>query len=196
MKRAPVCSADLHLRRRQRRTRVQQQRDAAADDGGRHAGAAQPQVGVACRCPRRATADSVDARYDPADSSDTMPGAGGDDVRLDRQVVPRRTARAVGARPRSSRRSSRAVGVERADGDRGGRVAGRGDAAEHRRAGGGQAVVAGRDDDDEAGLDRARDRAAQRIGRGRLGDRVTERQVDDADAVASRDWRSPSRCRR
>ena len=49
-----------------------------------------------------------------------------------------------------------------------------------------QAVVAGRHDDDQAGLHRARDRAAQRVGGGRLGDRVAERQVDDADVVAPR----------
>ena len=38
---------DLHLRRRQPRLAVEEQRDAAADDRGRHAGAAQPVVGVA-----------------------------------------------------------------------------------------------------------------------------------------------------
>ena len=59
-------------------------------------------------------------------------------------------------------------------------------AAEDRRSRGRLAVVAGRDDDDQAGLHRARDGAAERVGGGRFGDRVAEREIDDADAVAAR----------
>ena len=47
------------------------------------------------------------------------------------------------------------------------------------------AVVARGRDDDDAGARRALDRLAQRVGGGRLGHRVAERQVDDADVVAA-----------
>ena len=43
-------------------------------------------------------------------------------------------------------------------------------------------VSRGRDNDDAGGV-RAADRLAQRIGRAGFGDRVAERQVDDADVV-------------
>ena len=66
------------------------------------------------------------------------------------------------------------------------RIARRRDAAEDGCSRGRPAVVAGRHDDDQAGLHCARDRAAQRVGGGRLADRVSERQVDDAHVVAAR----------
>ena len=123
--------------------------------------------------------------HEPGTLERDDPAAGRDNVRLDREVELRGSARAVGSDAIVAAIDG-AGGVERSDRDRKRRIARRRDPAEDRCARGRPAMVAAGHDDDQAGLHGARDRAAQRVGGGRLADRVTEREVDDAHAVPAR----------
>ena len=113
-------------------------------------------------------------RYDVA--------AGRDDVRLQHQVVARRTLRAV-RRQRVVRALRRPVRVHRADRQRVRAVARRGDAAIQRLALGSAPVIACRDHHGDAGADGALHRLAHRIVAIGLQHRRAQRQVDHANLV-------------
>ena len=149
----------------------------AGRDAGGHAGAAQLDVGIRIGVQQRVREQR---RVRVRDGGERLPG--GQDVRLDEAVVPRRPAGAeerdlvVGARRRR-------LGPQRPDGDDRRRVARRGnprvaDCTRDRI----QAVVAGRGHHHDARRDGALDRLDQWVGSRRLVNRVAERQVDDVDA--------------
>ena len=152
----------------------------AGDHRGRHAGSVESQEGGKPRPheQRRVAGHQRAGESRVRNEARTR----GDDVGLGDAVIPGRPARAVVGDAVVSAEIG-AEGVRRADGDRRRSVTGRGDAGVAGLAGdliG--AVVAGRRDDDEAGAHRSFHGLHERVGRGRLVDRMAERKVDDTDA--------------
>ncbi len=159
---------------------LQQRHDAGRDAGG-HAGAGQLQELLARVAPLHELRIALDERaVRRRHRNQHVPGR--HHIGLDETVVPRRAARAVHRHAVVVARD-RVVVIGGADRDRRGRVTGRGDAGKSAGCRCSSTPWLPADvDDDDARLRRLLDRLHERVARGRLVNRVAERQVDDVDA--------------
>ena len=191
----------LHRVRRQRRIRLEHQRDRPGDDRRRHARAAQAQVRLADRSSAAPQARGGMRREQHARAArliDSMPTPGATRSGLALRSIaegPRElNAAIVVVRP-----IRRALAIARADRQHPRRVPRRGDPAVLRLPEIVAPEIACRGDDHDAGVDRAPGRQRERIPVVGLVHAGRDRQVDDADverlAVARSRTRAPrSRC--
>ena len=179
-----VLQDRLHRVRRERRVRLQHQRDRAGDDGRRHARAGEAQIRKVRRRDRAGRQGGRFCLIEVAAGRRERHGAGAgrDEIRLRIPVDEARTARAEAADDvvGTVRRPLRA---RAADGQHPRRVAGRADAAVLNLPRRVAAEVARGGDDHDARVDDLLRGDRQRVGPRGFVDRRADRHVDDADVV-------------